>query len=146
MEMEPFCVNPVPRTYVRDFRACPSGTSEHSPREIAARGAFKVMTEEIISRGHPCTYVQGVLWYGVNVLPDSCDFTVRGIYGDSRPMDPQAHHLCWFSNTRTKRPSQSEFTGKRLPCVKQATDQAEWFEGIDRIGLIGAVSICTNEL
>ncbi len=23
------------------------------------------MTEEIISRGHPCTYVQGVLWYGV---------------------------------------------------------------------------------
>ncbi len=44
-------VNPVPRTYVRGFRACPSGTSEHSPREIAARGAFKVMTEEIISRG-----------------------------------------------------------------------------------------------
>ncbi len=58
-------VNPVPRTYVRGFRACPSGTSEHSPREIAARGAFKVMTEEIISRGHPCTSVQGVLWYGV---------------------------------------------------------------------------------
>ncbi len=23
-------VNPVPRTYVRGFRACPSGTSEHS--------------------------------------------------------------------------------------------------------------------
>ncbi len=23
------------------------------------------MTEEIISRGHTCTYVQGVLWYGV---------------------------------------------------------------------------------
>jgi len=44
-------VNPVPRIYVRGFRACPSGTSEHSPREIAARGAFKVMTEEIISRG-----------------------------------------------------------------------------------------------
>ena len=22
-------VNPVPRTYVRGFRACPSGTSEH---------------------------------------------------------------------------------------------------------------------
>ncbi len=46
------------------------------------------MTEEIISPGHPWTYVQGVLsfdlealdrWYGVNVLPDSCDFTVRGI-------------------------------------------------------------------
>ena len=58
-------VNPVPRTYVRGFRACPSGTSEHSPREIVARGVFKAMTEEIISRGHPCTYVQGVLWYGV---------------------------------------------------------------------------------
>ncbi len=25
------------------------------------------MTEEIISRGHPCTYVQDVLWYGVKV-------------------------------------------------------------------------------
>ncbi len=25
------------------------------------------MTEEIISRGHPCTYVQGV-WYGVNLF------------------------------------------------------------------------------
>ncbi len=25
------------------------------------------MTEEIISRGHPCAYVQGVLWYGVNL-------------------------------------------------------------------------------
>ena len=61
-------------------------------------------------------------------------------------MDLQVHPLCWFSNTRTKRRSQSEFTGKRLPCVKQATDQAEWFEGIDRIGLTGAVSICTNEL
>jgi len=23
-------VNPVPRTYIRGFRACPSGTSEHS--------------------------------------------------------------------------------------------------------------------
>jgi len=44
-------VNPVPRTYVRGFRVCPSGPSEDSPREIAARGAFRVMTEEIISRG-----------------------------------------------------------------------------------------------
>ncbi len=25
------------------------------------------MTEEIISWGHPCTYVQGVLWYEVNL-------------------------------------------------------------------------------
>jgi len=25
------------------------------------------MTEEIFSRGHPCTYVQDVLWYGVKV-------------------------------------------------------------------------------
>ena len=29
-------VNPVPRTYVRGFRACPSGTSEHSPRSNRA--------------------------------------------------------------------------------------------------------------
>ncbi len=51
-----------------------TGRSEHSPREIAAREAFKVMTEENISRGHPCTYARGVLsfdlealdrWYGV---------------------------------------------------------------------------------
>ncbi len=28
--MSPNVVNPVPRTYVRGFRACPSGTSEHS--------------------------------------------------------------------------------------------------------------------
>jgi hypothetical protein len=61
-------------------------------------------------------------------------------------MDPQAHSLCRFSNTRTKRRSQSEFSGKSLPCAKQATDQAEWFEGVDRVGLIGAVSVCTNEL
>ena len=33
------------------FRACPSGTSEHLPREIAAKGVFEVLTEEIISRG-----------------------------------------------------------------------------------------------
>jgi hypothetical protein len=61
-------------------------------------------------------------------------------------MDPQAHPLDRFSNTRTKRRGQSEFTGKSLPCVKQATDQTEWFEGVDRVGLIGAVSVCTNEL
>ncbi|MCZ6563057.1 MAG: hypothetical protein O6948_09080 [Deltaproteobacteria bacterium] len=51
-----------------------------------------------------------------------------------------------FPTQELKRPSQSEFTGKRLPCVKQATGQVEWFEGIDRVGLIGAVSTCTNEL
>ncbi|MEE8076131.1 MAG: hypothetical protein V3T60_10970, partial [Candidatus Binatia bacterium] len=44
-------VNLVPRTYVRGFRACPSGSSEHLPREIGARAVFKVSTEEIISRG-----------------------------------------------------------------------------------------------
>ncbi len=45
-----------PRT--TDFRpwlsgAALTGRSEHSSREIAARGAFEVMTEEIISRGSP---------------------------------------------------------------------------------------------
>ena len=43
-----------------------AGSSEHSPREIAAGGAFKVMTEEIISQGHPRAHARGVLWYGVN--------------------------------------------------------------------------------
>ncbi len=36
-------VNPVPRTYVRGFRACPWE----------------------LQNIHLCTYVQGVLWYGV---------------------------------------------------------------------------------
>ncbi len=33
------------------FRACPSGTSEHLPREITARGVHKALTEKIISQG-----------------------------------------------------------------------------------------------
>ena len=41
-----FNVNPVPRTYVRGFRACPSGTSEHF--------SLHLRTGRSVVRGKPC--------------------------------------------------------------------------------------------
>ena len=40
--------------------------SEHSPREIAVRRVFKVLTEEIISRGESRHSSTWVLWYEAN--------------------------------------------------------------------------------
>ncbi len=51
-----FTVNPVPRTYIRGFRACPSARSRtftpYSPRSNSTA---------VLKRAH----VQGVLWYRV---------------------------------------------------------------------------------
>jgi len=61
-----YAVNPVPRTYVRGFKALPlqGGRNIHPVRLWPGFG--------LRSYGvYPCTYVQGVLWYGVKTAGNS---------------------------------------------------------------------------
>ena len=59
-------VNPVPRTYVRGFGALPlqGGRNIHPVPTVLDRGRI-VFSRRNWNGVHPCTYVQGVLWYGV---------------------------------------------------------------------------------
>jgi hypothetical protein len=59
-------VNPVPRTYVRDFGALLFGEIQTiHPVPTAVNRECIVFSWESWNGVHPRTHVQGVLWYGV---------------------------------------------------------------------------------